>query len=164
VAGLTYYDDHQQDVQRDASLVTYTEDGPWTDKADPAEHVTRILLRNLSTLTVTGVVLQAGGDSYQPQVQVNVIPPCREMTVWVRRDQLQLAWQRMDRSMDLTDVPLWRTARMDFSVAGASWERTNDRLAPRPARAHDTWPAAGLTAARIVKTVEARAIPCGTGG
>ncbi|MEU8659521.1 hypothetical protein [Actinoplanes philippinensis] len=163
IAGLTYYEQHSKDLEQDADRVVYWENGPYVDKADPNKHVTRITVRNTSSQPVTDLVLQAIGDdtAYRPQVVVATVPPCREMVIWVQRDTLQEAWQRMGKPIALADVPLWRTARMDFTVGGESWERTTAGLAPRPARPYDTWPAQGLTAARIVKNPEATAIPCG---
>jgi hypothetical protein len=142
-----------RDDQRWAALVTFWETGPYTDKPDPRVHVTRMTVRNMSSMPVTDVVLLAAGDetAYQPQVHIAMIPPCHEMEIWVQRDTLQEAWQRMGRTVRLADVRLWLTGRMDFFVGGKGWERTNHTLAPRPDRAHDRWAPADLTAARIVK-------------
>ncbi|WP_433789239.1 hypothetical protein [Actinoplanes sp. CA-252034] len=166
IGGLTFCEQQRKEIERDADQVVFWEDGPYVDKADLRRHVTRITVRNTSSQPVTDVVLQAigDGDAYRPEIVVATVPPCREMVIWVQRDILQETWHRMGRSMALADVPLWRTARMDFTVGGESWERTKTGLAPRPARAHDTWPAEGLAAARIVRNPDAEAIPCGRDG
>ncbi|MEV4275052.1 hypothetical protein [Actinoplanes xinjiangensis] len=157
----------ERDDQRWASLVTFWETGPYTDKADPRVHVTRMMVRNMSSLPVTDVVLLTTGDdsARRPQVHIPMIPPCHEMEVWVQRGALRTAWQRMGRTIRLADVELWRTARMDFFVGGRGWERTNHRLAPRPTRAHDAWAPVDLAAARIVKNEVPQQTPeCGYDG
>jgi hypothetical protein len=182
VIALTTYQDQQQlmrdqqrlntralerDEQRWSSLVTFWESGPYTDKPDPRKHVTGMMVRNMSSLPVTDVVLHSTGDedTRRPQVHIATIPPCHQMKIWVQRDALQAAWQRMGRPAQLLDVQLWRTARMDFFVGGKGWERTNHRLAPRPARAHDVWSPADLAAARIVKNEPTVQTPeCGDAG
>jgi hypothetical protein len=174
--------------RRYASRVSFWDVDTYTDKPDPREHVTLVMVRNMAPLPITDVVLlgapSIGGSlpslrpetdgvaGYRPVVQVRTIPPCHEMKVWVQRRDLYGAWLRMfrphARELAITEIPTWTSATMSFVVAGRTWEVTTPSLELRPARGYaERWSDAEVAAARIGAEASTKSAPisdCGEGG
>jgi hypothetical protein len=167
----------EREARRYASGVSFWDMGPYTmDKVGKGKakhavpktesrHVTDVRIRNTTTLPVTNLVLfsvprpgTAGAAAYRPVVQVRTIAPCQEMIVWVERQDLYGAWQRMGAGLAMHDVPLWTTGGMYFRVGGTDWKLTNESLeSVRGRRQFDGVPETGtFETARIGEEASAK--------